>query len=165
MISSETAGTLHPPRYFLKIEDLKGGTRVKAHDGEIDIASWAWSEEWQGKGLGTKGTVAMGNLQFTAAMNAASTQLFQLCATGKPLKSAVLSCERLKGTQVFTYLTVTLTDVKVVSYQIEATASSLLPYDHFELKFSKIEFKYVSTNSDGGEGSNFTSSWDLSQNK
>ncbi len=138
---------------------------MKSHGEEIDVTSWGWGEVWRGEGASGKGTVAMENVKFLAVIGSHSTQLMLYCATGKKLKSAVLTCEKLHGTQAFVFLTITLTDVTVASHEISAEPHSALPYDHFELKYSKIEFKYVSTKTDGSEGSNFTSSWDLSQNK
>ena len=155
------------PRFFLKIDGIKGDARPKSHDGEIEIVSWSFGETQTGAVLDARkpvSSVAMRDFVFTAGTGAASSQLLLLCAAGKRLKSAVLTCEADAGKSPQIYLTITLTDVMLASYEIRANPEDAIPLDSFSMKFVKIEFKYVPVTTDGKPGGNFTSSWDLSSN-
>ena len=106
----------------------------------------------------------MRDLQFTAVTSSASAQLLIHCAAAKRLKSVILSCEQdhRKGKHI--YLTITLSNVVISSYNIEGSSSQNQSMDRVTLKFTKIEFAYTPLKPDGTPGGNFTASWDLSLN-
>ena len=85
----------------------------------------------------------MRDFQFTAATGAASSQFLLHCASAKRLKSAILTCERDQGSSRHIYLTITLTNVVIGSYDIDGGAEAAGPMDRITLKFSKIEFAYT----------------------
>jgi type VI protein secretion system component Hcp len=100
----------------------------------------------------------MRDFEFTAVNSSASSQFLLHCAAAKVFKTAVLTCEtELPNRGRHTYLTITLSDVVISSYDIEATPEALLPVDSVSLKFTKIEFAYVPA-----AGGNFSCTWDLS---
>src|SRR5438876_1387817 len=107
------ASGMTAPRFFLKIEEIKGDARPKGHEKEIEVASWSWGETQSAFPSEKKagGNVAMRDFQFTTATGAASSQLLLHCAAAKRLKTAVLTCERDHGASRHIYLTITLTNV------------------------------------------------------
>lgn len=155
------------PRFFLKIDGIKGDARPKNHDGEIEIVSWSFGETQTGAVLDARkpvSCVAMRDFVFKASTGASSSQLLLLCAAGKRLKSAVLTCEKDFGKTRQIYLTITLTDVMLATYEIWGIPEELIPVDSFSMKFVKIDFKYVALSAEGSPGGNFSASWDLSSN-
>jgi type VI secretion system secreted protein Hcp len=150
------------PHYFLKIEEIKGDARAKSHDKEIEVVSWSWGETqsaFPAEKVKAGGSVAMRDFQFTAATGAASSQFLLHCASAKRLKSAILTCEQDHSNTRHIYLTITLTNVVIGSFDIDGAAEGSVPVDRITLKFSKIEFAYTPV-----AGGNFTSTWDLSLN-
>ena len=73
-------------------------------------------------------------------------------------------CEQEKGSSKHTFLTITLSNVVIGSYDISGSAEEPDATDRVTLKFTKIEFLYTPLNPDGTPGGNFTSTWDLSLN-
>jgi len=153
----------HAPSFFLKIAEIKGSARAKTHDSETELSSWSWGETQSvvpSEARKTGGSVSMRDFQFTAVTSTASAQFLLHCAAAKKFKSAVITCEQDCPKGRHTYLTITLSNVVIGSYEIEAIPGSSQPLDHVTLKFSKIEFAY----SPLGPGGNFSCSWDLSLN-
>src|SRR5215467_11543494 len=113
------SGPAHAPHFFLKIQEIKGEARPKAHENEIELVSWSWGETqsvFPSEARKTGGSVSMRDLQFTSVTSCASSLLFIHCAAAKRIKTAVLTCEHdhKQGTHV--YLTITLSNVVVSSY-------------------------------------------------
>ncbi len=160
MTGSSSAQTA--PRFFLKIAEIKGDARSKSHENEIELTSWDWGETqsvFPSETRKTGGSVSMRDFQFTTVTGAASSQFLLHCAAAKRLKSAILTCEQDQGTTRHKYLTVTLSNVVIASYDIEATPEASLPVDRVTLKFTKLEFAFTPA-----AGGNFTCSWDLTLN-
>ena len=154
------------PTYYLKIAEIKGDAVHKEHEGEITVRSWGWGEKQsRAAGHNEKGRVSMDNFVVTATYDSAGPLLFQYCASGKPLKSAVLTWVVPDGKEFKTWMTVELTDVAIASCNFEGPRDSLVPTMVFSIVFRKIEFKYAGNRPDGSPGKNVTASWDLSEDK
>jgi type VI secretion system secreted protein Hcp len=158
---------VHAPSYYLKIAEIKGNARAKAHDSETELTGWSWGETqavFPSETRKTGGSVAMRDFQVTAVTSAASSQFLLHCASGKRLKSAIITCEQDSPKDRHVYLTITLTNVVIGSYDVEASPGASLPVERLTLKFTKIEFAFTPLKPDGTPGGNFTCSWDLSLN-
>jgi len=155
------------PHLFLKLDGVKGDARAANHNEEIELTSFSWGQTqsvFPSESRKAGGSVSMRDFQFTAITGTASAQLLLFCAAAKRIKSAVLTCEQdhKKGKHV--YLTVTLSNVVISSYDIEGAASQNHSSERVTLKFTKIDFAYTPLKDDGTPGGNFGSSWDLSLN-
>jgi type VI secretion system secreted protein Hcp len=160
-----TGGLL--PHIFLKIDGVKGEARIDNHNEEIELISWSWGETqsvFPSETRKTGGSVSMRDFQFTAVTSAASSQFLLYCASAKRIKSAVLTCEQdlKKGKHIF--LTITLSNIVIGSYDIEGSASENRSTDRVTLKFTKIEFLYTPVKPDETPGGNFQATWDLALN-
>jgi type VI secretion system secreted protein Hcp len=157
-------------QHHLKIIEIPGEARSKSHPGEIELWSWTWGEVQSGsfnsESKNSGGNLAMRDFEFVALSGQASVNLMLYCACGKPLKSAVLTCEMPKpGGGSHTYLTVTLTKVMVSSYEVELEENSDQPFDKFQLKFEKVEFKHIAMKADGSPAGQSMASWNLASNQ
>src|SRR5262245_43400115 len=119
--------------YFLKLTGIQGESTDKVHAKELDIQSWSWGEANSGTrgygGGGGAGKVEMQDFGFVAKMSKASPKLFLACATGSHIDEAVLTC-RKAGDKQHTYLTITLKDVLVTSFQTGGSADGdVVPND------------------------------------
>jgi type VI secretion system secreted protein Hcp len=155
--------------YFLKIDGVSGESVDSKHKGEIDVESWSWGESnptqpGGGGGGGGSGKVQIQDLVFTTRFSKASPQLILACASGKHFKSAVLTARKAgKGQQEF--LTFSLSDVLVSTYQTGGAGGDVLPGDAVSLNFAKIQVEYKPQNPDGSLGSSIKAGWDVKQNK
>jgi type VI secretion system secreted protein Hcp len=161
------AGAQQAPSCFLKIEEIKGEARPKAHENEIEVLSWSWGETqsvFPSETRKSGGSVTMRDFHFTARASSASPLLFVYCAGAKRIKSAVLTCEQDHKQGKHIYLTITFSNVVVSSYDVEGGSAGDRACDRVTLKFTKIELTYTPIKPDGTPGSNFANSWDLSLN-
>jgi type VI secretion system secreted protein Hcp len=154
--------------YFLRIDGIEGESTDSKHKGEIDVQSWSWGESSSGSaggGGGGAGKVQMQDFAFTARLSKASPALLLACASGKHLKSAVLTGRKAgKGQQEF--LTFSLSDLLVSSYQAGGSEGDEVgPMDAVSLNFSKIEVEYKLQAAGGKLGDPVRAGWDVKQNK
>jgi type VI secretion system secreted protein Hcp len=156
-------------QYFLRVDGIQGESSDDKHKGEIDVLSWSWGETQPtppgpGGGGGGAGKVEMSDLTVVTHVSKASPHLLLACASGKHIKSAVLTGRKAgKGQQEF--LTFSLTDILVSSYQTGASASSEPPTDSVSLNFAKIQVEYKEQKADGSLGETVKVGWDRKANK
>jgi type VI secretion system secreted protein Hcp len=156
-----------PSSYFLKIDGIPGESLDSKHKDEIEVLSWSWGETQPvpatpGGGAGS-GKVAMTDLHVSTQMSRASPQLLLACASGKHIKSAVLT-GRKAGKGQAEYLTFTLSDVLVSGYHTGGSEAEA-PLDSVSLTFSKIQVSYKQSKADGSLAPAITVGWDRKTNK
>jgi type VI secretion system secreted protein Hcp len=165
-LAAGQSDALATPHFFLKIEGIKGDARdTTNHQGEIEVMSWSWGEKqnytFKDK---TGGSVVMRAVTVETVTGMASAQLAQCCCSGKRLKSAVLSCDKEVGKDTETYLTITLSEVVISSYDIIGAPDRQLTTDRFTLDYLKFQFEYV-TQKAGTSGGNISFEFALPVNK
>ena len=155
--------------YFLKIDGIPGESLDSKHKGEIEVEAWSWGEanpappHGTGTGAGA-GKVQMQDFNFTARISKASPNLMLACASGKHLKSAVLTA-RKPGKPAAEFLTFSLSDILVSGYQIGGVEGEVVPMDNVSLNFSKIQMEYKEQKADGSLGTSVKAGWDVKHNK
>lgn len=146
---------------FLKLDGIPGESQVVGHVGEIEVHSLSWSEAQAIAGSATGSRVAVQDVVLVKRLDTSSPLLMQRCATGRRLKDASISFERLVGSTRFEFLRVTLTDVQVMSYAIDSGSDRELGVvDRSTLGFGRIVFRYTPQNADGTAGAAVTAGWD-----
>jgi len=153
--------------YFLKLEGAPGESKDAKHKDEIQLESWSFGETQKGSfakgGGGGAGKVEMGDFHFVMTVNKASPLLFQKCANGEHIKSAILTV-RKAGKDQQEFLQWTFTDLLVSSYQTSGSGSDdLLPMDQISLNFAKVQIDYKEQNLDGTLMGAITKWYDLKQ--
>jgi len=157
--------------FFLKLGDIKGESQDDKHKGEIDLKSFSFGVKQPsgsaavGQGGGV-GKAQFHEFSFQKSIDAASAKMMQACASGQHFPEATLTCRRAGGTQA-EYLKVKLENVLISGFEMSGgyNANEKLPMDTFTLNFAKITFGYKAQNSDGTEGANTQTGWDLLANK
>jgi len=154
--------------YFLKIDGIEGESQDSKHKNEIQIESFSFGETNSGTaalggGFGA-GKVVMNDFHFTMTVNKATPKLFQACASGEHIKSAVLVA-RKAGKDQQEFLKWTFTDVMVTSYQHGGSQGDVIPVDQISLNFAKVEIEYKEQKADGSLAGAIKGGWDLKQNK
>jgi type VI secretion system secreted protein Hcp len=153
--------------YFLKIDGIDGESTDAKHKNEIEVLSWSWGESapvGHPGGGGGSGKVQMEDLNFNARHSKASPHMLLACASGKHLKSAVLTA-RKAGKDQQEFLTFSLSDLLVSSYQTGGSEGLEVPMDSVSLNFAKIQVEYKELKADGTLGGSVKAGWDVKQNK
>lgn len=154
--------------YLLEIDGIDGESTTVPK--AIELQSWSWGEtnsagHGGGGGLGA-GKVNMQDFHFTMSSSKASPKLMLAVASGQHIKQVVLTARKAGGEgQQQPFLTITLSDVLVSSYQVSGNGSDPVPTDEITINFSKIEFSYRAQKPDGSLDAPVTTGWDLAQNK
>ena len=133
---------------FLKITDIQGESIATGHQGEMDILSWSW-----GASTGTARTrrgvlpaACIQDLNLMKVIDSASPELILNSVTGDVAPEAVLTM-RKAGDKPLEFLTLKMTNVTVVSYQI--SGSSEVPVENFVLHFASLKGEYRRQKPDG----------------
>ncbi len=149
--------------YFLKIDGIAGGSQDRDHKGEIELESFSWGETHQAAAPAATaiGKVHIKDFQVTKLMDKASPLLMLAAASGQHFKSAVLTAQK-PGEPPQGYLTITLGDLMVSSYQTEA--GDPLPVDQVSFSFGRIEITYRPQRPDGTFEAPVSAGWDVTAN-
>jgi type VI secretion system secreted protein Hcp len=150
--------------FFLKIDGIPGESQDAKHKDEIQVDSWSLSERQSGTmadgGGGGAGKVKMNDVSFSEKLSKASPKLWLVCATGEHIKKAVLTA-RKAGKDQHDYLTITLTDLLISSYQTGGSGSAKVPIESITLNFAAIQFEYKEQKADGKVGASVRTAYDL----
>jgi type VI secretion system secreted protein Hcp len=153
---------------FLKIEGIEGESLDDKHAGEIEVLSWSWGASQPGSMAygsgGGAGKVNMQDFSFSMRCSQASPKVMLACANGTHIKSAVLTCRKAGGEQE-EYLTFTLSDCLISSFQTGGSGGGDVPIESVSINFAKVEMQYKPQGSDGSLGSLVKTGWDLKTNK
>jgi type VI secretion system secreted protein Hcp len=138
----------------LKVDGIPGDSAAPGHLNEIDVSAVAFGASQTGiREAGGKASARRSSLtpfSITKKVDKASPKLFLACATGQHIQSAVLTFRDVEaGTAPYEYLTITLTDVLISSYQLGGNAGGDLPLESISISYSKIEYKYVGRQPNG----------------
>lgn len=155
--------------FLLKIEGIDGETKIDKHSGEIDVESFSWGENQTGTsgsgGGAGAGKVSKQDFSFVKKVDKSSPLLMVSCATGKHIKTAVLTV-RKAGETPQEYLKITMTDLLVSSYQTGGAANSdVVPHDQVTLNFGTLEFSYKEQRADGSLGGEIKQKYDFAAGK
>src|SRR4051794_41845751 len=154
--------------YFLRIDGIAGESTDKTHKGEIAVESFSWGEARTGLGgvggggSGSGGKVQVQDLHVTALTSKAGPNLLLACASGTHVKSAVLSARRAGSKQPGDFLTFSLSDVLVATYQITGSDTEP-PRDAVSLSFGRIDVEYKEQKADGSFGASTKARWDVTK--
>jgi type VI secretion system secreted protein Hcp len=156
--------------YYLKISEIPGESKNKAHEDEIEITSWSWGLSNQGGpgsgggGAATKPTFQDISLQ--KRVDKSSPMLAKACVMGEHLREAVLAAQRGSGPDFsLDLIVVKLSDVTITEFQEGVEVLGSLPSDSFSISFARIDYSYTLQKADGTADSPVRWTWDIKANK
>jgi type VI secretion system secreted protein Hcp len=153
-------------RSFLKVPDIPGPSEIANHKGEIEVLAFSWGVSQSGFKSGDPGGSGMADFEdllLVARTSEASPHLWQACASGKRFPTTVLTCRR-GGREPVDFLKVTLTDVSVSSYELDASDGEP-PLDQFTLVYTKIETEFTPVDKSGKPKPSVKAGWDVRRNR
>lgn len=152
---------------FLKLDGIKGESKDKSgHKGEIDIDSFSFGVSNGGTmgtgGGGGAGKVSFQDIQIQKVADLSSPSLMEACATGKHIKTGLITVRKAGGKQEEFYK-IKLTDVLVSGVSNHGVEGGN-PQESLNLNFSKIEFDYKEQAAEGTLAGNAHFGWDVKGN-
>ena len=156
-----------PADYFLKLDPkVEGESQDSKHKGEIELESWSFGVSNSSSVLGGSragaGKSVPGDFTATKKSDKSTPRLAQAVAMGDHFKSAIITVRKAGSTQQ-EYLTITLSDVFVSSYQAGAAGSGALPMESIALNYSKLVQEYKEQKADGSLGKAISLGYDWSK--
>lgn len=152
---------------FIKIGDLKGEARDKAHGGEIDVLAWSWGMSNSGSahvgGGAGAGKVNVQDLSFTKYIDKSTPDLMLAACNGKHFPDAKLTV-RKAGETPLEYLIITMTDVLVTSVSTGGSGGEDRLTENVTLNFAKVKVNYVEQTEKGTPGDKPEMGWDIQGN-
>jgi type VI secretion system secreted protein Hcp len=154
-------------RWFLKLDGIAGESTDERHRGEIDVTAWSFGVSHPGSGpagagAGRGGRPVFDELHVEAPLSIATPPLFAACASGRHLRTAVLTGAR-GGAPRLEFVTYSLEDVLVVAVHHGDTVEGV-PTDAVALGFKRIRISYRPQLPDGAAGAAVTAGWDVVAN-
>ena len=154
---------------FIKIGDVKGESRDKAHADEIDVLAWSWGMAQSGSmhmgGGGGAGKVNINDLSFTKYVDKASPNLMMACSNGKHYPEAKLTIRKAGGEDPVEYLIITLKEVLVSSISTGGSGGEDRLTENVTLNFAKFTYKYQPQDEKGAKkGGTKDAVWDIAGN-
>ena len=153
---------------FMKIGDIKGEARDKAHPQEIDVLAWSWGMSQSGTthigGGGGAGKVSVQDLNFTKYVDASSPALMLACCNGKHYPDALLTV-RKAGENPVEYVKIKMTEVLISSISTGGARGDDRLTENVTLNFAQVATDYTEQAADGTPKSPAKSmTWDIAQN-
>jgi type VI secretion system secreted protein Hcp len=153
---------------FAKIGDIKGESTDSKHKDEIEVLSFSWgvtNAVPAGGAGGGAGKAKFQDLAFTHAIDKATPQLLQACATGKHLPEATITHRKAgKGQQE--YLIIKMNDVVITGViNSDSTADPNPSSETVSLAFAKVDLEYKPQKADGSLDAGIHFKFDLKANK
>lgn len=141
---------------FLKIPDIPGESRLADHEGEIDIHSISWNVTGQTgvtQGAGRpRARAEAGPVSVGKFYDASSPYIALAAMQGKSFDEVVISFRQDSGEAHLDYLTITLENVIISSYDLNGPPENEEIEDRVQLSFEKINVKYVVQADDHSSG-------------
>lgn len=141
---------------FVRIDSIKGESRERGHEDEIEAVSWSWGVSQatgtggpgHGGGAGRVGRPTFSEFTFVHHIDAASPLLMKACATGQRLPKARVTV-RKAGHGQHDFLTIDLTEVSVSGVATSISADVDAGNEVVVLSFAKVDLEYVPQGADG----------------
>ena len=154
---------------FMKLDGLTGDSKNQAFTGyiRIDSMSAEITREIPESARGNqraKGHTILNNISVTRQLDASSTELQRMVATGKVISSAIIVFANMYGDsgKYQPYLQYTLQNVVLASYSISCDSDGEdLPKEELTLSYTKVEWKYIPYDEKGAQGGQVVHSYDL----
>jgi len=152
------------PDFFLKIDGIEGESKDEAHTNEIDLLSYSVgvsqpSSAHSGGGSGVS-KASFSDFSVMKQIDKTSPVLLSKCASGDHFETVVFTARRAGGEKV-TYLTITLSNAMITSYQSSGSDGGSLPSESLSLSYDKIEHVYTPQTEEGGAGADVTATIDI----
>ncbi len=156
---------------FLKFEgpDLKGESRIKGHENEIDIDAWSWGatqtgSAHRGGGAGTA-KADVQDMHVSKKSDKASPILFGKLCSGKHFDRVTLTCYKAGGDEKpVEYWKILMEEVFVTSVQWGGSDGGEMVNESLSLNFAKVQVTYTPQTAKGTPDVTVDQKWNIAMN-
>jgi len=150
---------------FMKFTDVKGESKGKGHEKEIDVLSWSsgMKQPIDPRSGQATGKMQVAELNFAKYLDAATTDLWLACLNGKVFSEVILTVQKA-GESALPYFKITLTNVRISSYSTGGHGTDERLTENASLRFQKIKGEYDTQTEKGAKGEHFQVGWDIGAN-
>ena len=153
---------------LLKLDGVKGESKIDKHKEEIDVLSWSWGCSQSGTthvgGGGGSGKVAVQDIHITKYLDAASSTLFRFSCNGKHVTKGTLLV-RKAGENPVDYLQIDMDEIIITSVTMGGSGSEDRLTENISLNFAKFKYEYFTQEDTGSKGKSAPLTWDIAANK
>ena len=153
---------------LLKLDGVKGESKIDKHKEEIDVLSWSWGCSQSGTthvgGGGGSGKVAVQDIHITKYLDAASSTLFRFSCNGKHVAKGTLLV-RKAGENPVNYLQIDMDEIIITSVTMGGSGSEDRLTENISLNFAKFKYEYFTQEDTGTKGKSAPLTWDIAANK
>ena len=153
---------------LLKLDGVKGESKIDKHKEEIDVLSWSWGCSQSGTthvgGGGGSGKVAVQDIHITKYLDAASSTLLRFSCNGKHVAKGTLLV-RKAGENPVNYLQIDMDEIIITSVTMGGSGSEDRLTENISLNFSKFKYEYFTQEDTGSKGKSAPLTWDIASNK
>lgn len=153
---------------LLKLDGVKGESKIDQHKEEIDVLSWSWGCSQSGTthqgGGGGSGKVAVQDIHVTKHLDAASTTLMKFSFNGKHVAKGTLLV-RKAGEKPVDYLKIEMEEIIITSVTVGGSGSEDRLTENISLNFGKVKYEYFTQEDTGAKGKSAPLTWDIAANK
>lgn len=153
----------HRPSY-LKIDDIPGESQRVGHEDEIDFSGLSWKIERPESDSGTgraTAQVKVGPIKIRKRIDKSSPYLTLATLNGQVFPEMILTVRRNNGDAPLDYLVITMTNVRVTSYEMATREQDNEPTEEIGFTFEKINYKYTETEPDQSAGDEHEIEYDI----
>jgi type VI secretion system secreted protein Hcp len=153
---------------FLDLGPVKGESRDKVYAGKIDMLAWSWGVSNSGAahvggGIGS-GKATFQDISITKYVDLSSSELLKSVSLGTHFPEAKIIVRRAGSDARLEYYSIAMKDVMVTSFQTGGSGADDRLSESVTLIFASVEVKYQAQDARGGESSESTFRFDVSEN-
>lgn len=154
---------------YLNVDGLKGECTDSDHKDWIQVFSFNHSITQQvsavSSGAATTGRSVHGAYTITKRVDMSSPKLYEMCSSGKHIKSVTLEMTRPSGNRHLKYMEVKLEEVVISQVAPESSVGTEFPSESVSFNYGSIKWTYTFQRADGTQGGNTTGGWNILQGK
>ena len=141
---------------FVRMDSIKGESRERGHEDEIEALSWSWgisnatiaTGPGRGGGSGRAGRPTFSEFTFVHRIDAASPLLMTACAIGQHIRKARVTV-RKAGERQNDFLVIDLSEVMVSGVATSISSDADAGDEVVVLSFASVDLQYVPQGADG----------------
>jgi type VI secretion system secreted protein Hcp len=157
---------------FLKLTEIPGDSTDDKFKNQIEVMSFSSGVSMPAgprsySGSAPNERASFSDFSITKGVDSSSPALFKAACIGKNIDEAVLSVNRSdsKSGDKITYMTYTMNDCMITTYQASGSDGSGLPVESFSLNYAKIQVQYQVTDKTGAPKGAKVAGWDVALHK
>jgi type VI secretion system secreted protein Hcp len=154
---------------FLKLGSIKGDSKVKGHEDEIEVLGWSWGAHQSGtmhRGSGGgSGKVSVQDITINKWVDQATPNLWKLVCNGKHEAEGLLTIRKAGGDDPVEYLKIEMKEVLVSDLQTGSAEGDENVTETATLNMGEFKVIYTPQEADGSAGATAEAGFNIRTNE